>query len=68
VIAAIKKSCFELGQIGKMDKVPLTFNVPLNRTVDTEVVKSATIETSGHDKTHYTAISTCADGKNCLHC
>jgi hypothetical protein len=30
--------------------------------VDTEGVKSATIKTSGHDKTHYTAISTYADG------
>jgi hypothetical protein len=28
VIAARKKSCFELGQTGHMDDVPLTFNVP----------------------------------------
>jgi hypothetical protein len=34
VINARKKTQFELGEIGNMDGVPLTFDVPSNRTVD----------------------------------
>jgi hypothetical protein len=34
VIGARKNTCFELSQIGSMDAVPLTFDVPSNRTVD----------------------------------
>jgi hypothetical protein len=33
ISAREKKKCFELTQIGNMDKVPLTFNVPSNRSV-----------------------------------
>jgi len=29
-----KKLCFETGQLGKMNEVPLTFEVPSNKTVD----------------------------------
>ena len=29
-----KKLCFEIGQFGKVDEVPLTFDVPSNKTVD----------------------------------
>jgi hypothetical protein len=52
--AARNKSCFELGRIGDTDEVPLTFDVPSNKTVDMNGVKSIMIETSGHEKTHYT--------------
>jgi len=34
VINMRKKLCFEIGQLGNMDEVPLTFDVPLNKTVD----------------------------------
>jgi hypothetical protein len=56
VITARNKTCFELSQIGNMDVVPLTFNVPLNRTVDNKGAKTITIKTSGHEKTHYNGI------------
>jgi hypothetical protein len=45
VIAARKKSCFELGQIGNMDEVLLTFDVPLNKIVDTKGAKLIIIKT-----------------------
>nr|AHN53440.1 DDE superfamily endonuclease [Nuttalliella namaqua] len=63
VIDARKKNNFEISQIGNMDEVPLTFDVPSNRTVDSKGAKSITIKTSGHEKTHYTVVlSCCADG------
>ncbi|KAG2459032.1 POGK protein, partial [Polypterus senegalus] len=63
VIDARKKNQFELSQIGNMDEVPLTFDVPSNRTVDHKGAKTITVKTSGHEKTHYTLVlSCCADG------
>lgn len=63
VIKARKKNSFEIGQIGNMDEVPLTFDVPSNRTVDLKGAKTITVKTSGHEKTHYTVVlSCCADG------
>jgi hypothetical protein len=64
-----KKSCFELGYTGNMDNVPLIFNVPSNRTVNTEGAISIKIKSSDHDKTNYMAsLACCADAKNCLCC
>ena len=34
VINMRKKLCFEIGQLGNMDEVHLTFDVPSNKTVD----------------------------------
>ena len=34
VINMRKKLCFEIGQLGNMDEVPLTFDVPSKKTVD----------------------------------
>jgi hypothetical protein len=64
VIGARKKACFGLSQIGNMDEVPLTFDVPSNRTVDNKGAKTVTIKTSGHKKTHYNAelVACCEDG------
>jgi hypothetical protein len=46
-----------------MDEVPVTFDVPSNRTVDNKGSKTITIKTSGHEKTHYTVVlSCCTDG------
>jgi hypothetical protein len=53
VIAARKKSSFELGN---MDEVPLTFEVSSNKTLDIKGAKSITIKTSGHQETHYTVV------------
>ncbi|CAI5770390.1 pogo transposable element with KRAB domain [Podarcis lilfordi] len=63
VIDARKRNGFEIGQIGNMDEVPLTFDVPSNRTVDRKGAKTIAVKTSGHEKTHYTVVlSCCADG------
>ena len=63
VLDARKKNRFEISQIGNMDEVPLTFDVPSNKTVDVKGAKIITVKTSGHDKTHYTVVlSCCADG------
>lgn len=63
VINARKETDYEMGQIGNVDEVPLTFEVVSNRTVDIKGSKSITIKTPGHEKTHYTAVlSCCADG------
>jgi hypothetical protein len=67
--AARKKSCFELGRIGDVDEVTLTVDVPSNKTVDMNGVKSIMIETSGHEKTHYTLLHRAAPmAQDCLHC
>ncbi|GFX96975.1 pogo transposable element with KRAB [Trichonephila clavipes] len=45
-----------------MDEVPLTFDCPPNRTVDTCGVKTVSI-TTGQEKTHFTVmLACCADG------
>lgn len=63
IISARRKFNFHFNQIANMDEVPLTFDVPSNRTVDSKGTKSVTIKTTGHEKTHYTVVLTCcADG------
>lgn len=63
VINLRKTTNFELGQIANMDEVPLTFDVPSNRTVNEKGAKTVSIKTSGHEKTHYTVVlACCADG------
>jgi len=49
-----KKLCFEIGQLRNMDEVPLTFDVPSNKTVDVKGAKTIMIKTSGNEKTYYT--------------
>ena len=63
VINMRKKLCFELGQLGNMVEVPLTFDVPSNKRVDVKGAKTITIKTSGNEKTRYTVVlACCADG------
>ncbi|KAJ4946549.1 hypothetical protein JOQ06_024214 [Pogonophryne albipinna] len=42
-----------------MDEVPLTFDLPLTRTVDRKGESSVTLKTNGHDKTHFTCVLSC---------
>jgi len=68
VINMRKKLCFEIGQLGNMDEVPLTFDVPLNKTVDVEGAKTIMIKTSGNEKTHNTVdLACCAEGTKLPH-
>jgi hypothetical protein len=63
MISARTKTCFELSQVGNMDEVPFTFNIPLSRTVDNKGAKIITVKTSCHERTHYTAVlACCIDG------
>ena len=63
VINMRKKLCFEIGQLGDMDEVSLTFDVPSNKTVDVKRAKTIMIKTSGNEKTRYTGVLACsADG------
>jgi len=63
VINMRKKVCFEIGQLGNMDEVPLTFDVLSNKTVDGKDGKTVMIKTSGNEKTRYTVVlACCADG------
>ena len=59
VINMRKKLCFEIGQLGNMDEVPLTFYVPTNKTVDVKGAKTIMIKTSGNKKTRYTVVLAC---------
>lgn len=42
-----------------MDEVPLTFDLPLTRTVDNTGASTVTIKTSGHEKTSFTCVLAC---------
>jgi len=43
VINIRKKLCFVIGQLENMDEVPLTFDVPSNKTVDVKGAKTIMI-------------------------
>ena len=63
VINMRKTLCFDIGQLGNMDEVSLTFDVPSNKTVDVKGAKTTMIETSGNEKTRYSVVLVCcADG------
>jgi len=67
IINMRKKLCFEIGQLGNMDEVPLTFDVSSNKTVNVKGAKTIMIKTSGNEKTHYTVVlACCADGTKLL--
>lgn len=60
---AIKDGKYSLKSIINMDEVPLTFDCPPNRTVDTCGVKTVSLTTTGQEKTHFTVmLACCADG------
>lgn len=42
-----------------MDEVPLTFDLPLTRTVNRKGESSVTLKTTGHEKTHFTCVLSC---------
>jgi len=59
VINMRKKLCFEIGQLGSMDEVLLTFDVSSNNTVDVKGAKTIMIKTSGNEKMRYTIVLAC---------
>jgi hypothetical protein len=57
-----KKSRFELGQIGNVDEVSLTFSFLSNKAVSIKGAKLITIKTSDRQKTHFTFVLACCAG------
>lgn len=48
-----------------MDEVPLTFDIPMGRSVAEKGQKSVNIVTTGHEKSHFTVVlACCGDGSN----
>ncbi|KAK7921805.1 hypothetical protein WMY93_008707 [Mugilogobius chulae] len=45
--------------IVNMDEVPLTFDMPLTRTVNKKGESSVTLKTTGHERTHFTCVLSC---------
>ena len=62
-ISLCKQSSFELSQISNMDEILMTFNLPASRRIDNKGERTVQIRTTGHEKTHFTAVLSCmADG------
>jgi hypothetical protein len=60
------KSGVDLSQVGNMDEVPITFDMPETRTVDEKGKKSIILTTTGAEKCNFTVILCCtADGGKC---
>jgi hypothetical protein len=49
-IMSSQKTKVDLDQIGNMIEVPLTFDIPMTRTVDKVGTKTIPIKTTGHEK------------------
>lgn len=60
-----KKICPE--QIINMDEVPLTFDIPVNRTVDRTGARTVNVRTTGNEKASFTVVLACqANGQKLL--
>lgn len=56
----IREKKFSMAQVVNMDEVPLTFDCPPSRTVNTTGEKSINIITTGNEKTSFTCVLACA--------
>ena len=59
VICLRQSHKYEMQAIGNMDETPMTFDMPLNRTVDAIGNKTILVKTSGHEKDHFTVVLAC---------
>ena len=57
-----KTDSSELSQIASMDEVPLTSDVPADRTVGVKGATTVAVRTSGREKTHFTVVLACCAG------
>lgn len=53
---AIKADC-----VFNMDKVPMSFDAPYSRTLDTTGAESVPVSTTGHEKTGFTVVLACSE-------
>ncbi|KAL1466476.1 hypothetical protein MTO96_042709 [Rhipicephalus appendiculatus] len=59
----VAKNNVSTSHIVNMDEVPLTFDIPLGRSVAEKGQKTVTVRTTGHEKSHFTVVlACCADG------
>jgi len=59
-----KKGNYELANIGNVDEIPVWFDMPLAKTVNTQGEKTVTVATTGHKKYRFTVVLSClADGR-----
>lgn len=62
--AKIQEYNVQMSNIINMDEVPLTFDIPMGRTVEATNSKTITIKTTGHEKANFTVVLACsADGQ-----
>lgn len=59
----VEKSNIIDSHIVNMDEVPLTFDIPMSKSVAQKGAKAVTVRTTGHEKSHFTVVlACCADG------
>lgn len=59
----VAKKNVSASHIVNMDEVPLTFDIPLGRSIAEKGQKTVTVRTTGHEKSHFTVVlACCADG------
>lgn len=64
VALQIQENTIIADSIVNMDEVPLTFDIPMGRTVNQIGERSISIRTTGHEKSHFTVVlGCCASGK-----
>jgi transposase-like protein len=64
VIEQTAKHSIKSDNIINMDEVPLTFDIPMGRTVEFKGTQSINIRTTGHEKSSFTVVLSCtATGK-----
>ena len=63
VIRARRSKNYSLVNIGNMDEMPVWFDMPTSKTVDSTGAKTVLLKTTGHEKTRFTVVLAClADG------
>ena len=50
---------YEMQAIGNMHETPMTFDMPLDRTVDAIGKRNILVKTSGHEKDRFTLVLAC---------
>ena len=56
VLSSIEEYNVSTAHLVNMDEVPLTFDIPMSRTVEQRGKHTVTIRTTGHEKTHFTVL------------
>lgn len=60
----IEDEKISMDHVANMDEVPLTFDIPMHRTVEKKGEKMVPIKTTGHEKSSFTVVLSCtASGK-----